>query len=359
DLSSRLPSKSLYKHHSTKAYFSYPFSQNQFQIGYLGTQPSRLIGTLHLRYPSSSPLLTDKIELMFIGKEYIQWTEVKKSANQNIKICEISIILWESSVKGLYQEITELDLPFEIELPDDLPSSLKFNKPAKSKISYKISAKIFRPIKLLKSQYGTKKIEIRCPIKRWSLPVCTDTDIYSSPMNSMIRTSGPSAKGVECEIMLEKTSFGIESTIFVPIRLILNNMKVYVKKIYISLKEYHQLVVKQTTNIYSKDLIKDEVFGDQVMLVCGTLNEYAIKLKMDLNKVKKPIVCSFRDEHVVVWHKIKLMIVLNNAPAISFEKEIKIGYIISEEDAISIAEDRWDNIYYYESIKDDKLSARA
>src|SRR6266496_1491921 len=108
----KFPPKSQYKNSCKNIYFSYSPNNSNFQQGYLGIQQTKITGTLHIRRPITNPLLTDKIEIIFTGKEFVKWSEVEMSNNINKNLIELSYIIWESRFKGVYQEITELDLPF-------------------------------------------------------------------------------------------------------------------------------------------------------------------------------------------------------------------------------------------------------
>src|SRR4051794_15626912 len=227
--SSKFPPKSQYKNSCKDIFFSYSPNNENFQQGYLGIQQTKIMGILHIRRPITNPLLTDKIEIIFTGKEFVKWGEVEMGNNINKNLIELSYIIWESPIKGVYQTITELDLPFEIPLPDYLPASFLFKRPIKAKISYILKAKISRQTKYfgffgLKCDF--KNVSVLCPVTRWNLPL--RPTLQSIPM---IRTSMPTLKGVEYEVNLDQTIFGIGDSIIIPISLMLENMKVYVKKI--------------------------------------------------------------------------------------------------------------------------------
>ncbi|CAG8498294.1 4011_t:CDS:1 [Funneliformis mosseae] len=350
------PPKSQYKRSCKNIFFSYLPNNTNFQQGYLGVQQTKIAGILHVRRPITNPLLTDKIEIIFTGKEFVKWSELEMCKNVNKKIIELSYVIWESSIKGVYQKITDLDLPFEIPLPDDLPDSLFFKHPVKAQISYSLKAKFSKPTKYFGLKCGVKKISILCPITRWNLPV--RPTLQPIPMNA--RSSIPPSGGVEYVANLDQTIFGIGNSIIIPIELILKNMRVYVKKIKIFLKEYHQLMRKKFIHYNSEKVVKSEVYGDQLMLVSGTLNRYEVKAGLDLitkNK-RKPILPSVQSDHIVVWHKVKVKVILCNAPKIKFEKEIRIVNSLCGEDALMITEERrksnWSNW-----SKMDKLSAKA
>ncbi|PKY47205.1 hypothetical protein RhiirA4_521979 [Rhizophagus irregularis] len=348
----KFPPKSQYKDSCKNIFFSYSQNNSNFQQGYLGIQQTKITGILNIRRPITNPLLTDKIEIIFTGKEFVKWNEAEVGNNISNKFIELSYIIWESSIKGVYQKITELDLPFEIPLPDYLPASLFFKRPITSKIYYILKAKISRPTKYFGLKCDVKIVSVICPITRWNLPIKP-----TSLLIPMVRTSNPTSKGVEYEVNLYQTTLGIGNSIIIPISLTLENMKVYVKRIKICLKEYHQLMQKKVVHYNSEDIVKSEIFGDQLMLVSGTMNKYEIKAKLDLvtKNQEKPILPSVHSDHIVIWHKIEVKITLNDAPKIKFEKEVNVVNTICEEDASMITEERRRSNW----SKMDKLSAKA
>ncbi|GBC01253.1 hypothetical protein RclHR1_04110005 [Rhizophagus clarus] len=346
------PPKSQYKDSCKNIYFSYSPNNSNFQQGYLGIQQTKITGILNIRRPITNPLLTDKIEIIFTGNEFVKWNEVEMGNNINNKFIELSYVIWESSIKGVYQKITELDLPFEIPLPDYLPASLLLKRPIASKIYYILKAKISRPSKYFGLKCDVKRVSVICPITRWNLPMNP-----TSQLIPMIRTSNPTLKGVDYDVNLTQTTLGIGNSIIIPISLTLENMKVYVKRIKICLKEYHQLMQKKVVHYNSENIVKSEVFGDQLMLVSGTMNKYEIKAKFDLitRNQEKQILPSVHSDYIVIWHKIKVKIDFYDAPDIKFEKEVKVVNTICEEDASMITEERRRSNW----SKMDKLSARA
>ncbi|RIA88733.1 hypothetical protein C1645_774273, partial [Glomus cerebriforme] len=350
--STKFPPKSQYINSCKNIFFSYSPNNSNFQQGYLGIQQAKITGTLHIRRPVTNPLLTDKIEIIFTGKEFVKWGEVEMGNNINNNLIELSYIIWESSIKGVYQKITELDLPFEIPLPDYLPSCFLFKRPIKSKIYYILNAKFSRPTKLFGLKCDYKLVSVICPVMRWNLPIRPTLQLIP-----MIRTSMPTLKGVECEVNLDQTIFGIGNSIKIPINLTLENMKVYVKRIKICLKEYHQLMQKKIIHYDTEDVVKSVIFGDQLMLISGTMNQYEIKAKLDLvtNNQGKKILPSIHSDHIVIWHKIKVKIILYDAPNIKVEKEVKIVNTIGEDVASTITEERRRSNW----SKMDKLSAKA
>jgi len=107
----------------------------------------------------------------------------------------------------------------------------------------------------------------------------------------------------------------------------------------------------------TENVVKSEIFGDQLMLVSGTMNQYEIKAKLDLvtKNQGKPILPSVHSDYIVIWHKIKVKIIFYDAPKIKFEKEVKVVNTICEEDASMITEERRRSNW----SKMDKLSAKA
>ena len=176
-----VPPKSAYEVKSEKAFFSYPGNQDHFQIGYYGVTPNASIaGNLHLRFPPSS-LLASKIELTFEGYEKVKWTKQSRETEPELNmenelelntetkyktykaketIVSKTIQLWKTSKpNGDYEEIQNMDIPFKIELPENLLPSIKIDK-GKGEIKYKLIANIERESNLWKLQGSNKSIKL-------------------------------------------------------------------------------------------------------------------------------------------------------------------------------------------------------
>ncbi|CAG8632172.1 10863_t:CDS:2, partial [Diversispora eburnea] len=165
------PPKELYKKYSEKLSFCYAPGHSQFQDGYIGINESSVSGILELNFPSDDPVHDKQIDITLKGVEYVFWTEnhgknSKTYRHKEILICQ-DICVWRSH-DNTYQQINELQLPFQFELPDNLPSSVKFAR-EESKIYYSLKASMKQESSMLKFRGSTKFIKIRCPITRYSL----------------------------------------------------------------------------------------------------------------------------------------------------------------------------------------------
>src|SRR2546421_7196477 len=103
-----------------------------FQQGYLGLEPSKVEGTLKINYPPTKPLMAKKIEVIFSGKEEIEWTEYQPNArgftasvvhSEQHEFTNIVSHIWEadgvdddSKGKDNYKILTDLELPFSFML---------------------------------------------------------------------------------------------------------------------------------------------------------------------------------------------------------------------------------------------------
>ncbi|CAG8665592.1 6586_t:CDS:1, partial [Diversispora eburnea] len=132
---------------------------------------SSVSGILELNFLPDKPAHAKQIDITLKGVEYVFWTEkhgesTKVHRHKEILICQ-DICVWRSH-DNTYQEINELQFPFQFELPNHLPSSVKFAR-EESKIYYSLKASMKQESSMLKFLGSTESIKIRCPITRYSL----------------------------------------------------------------------------------------------------------------------------------------------------------------------------------------------
>src|SRR5436190_19060310 len=102
----------------SRMFFSFHPENTSFKKGYLGIGITTISGTLHIRFPHAVAAKT--ITLNFIGRETVEWTDLKKIRAEKILVNK-SIYLWRSSTELEHELVTDLDLPFEFEIPEDDP----------------------------------------------------------------------------------------------------------------------------------------------------------------------------------------------------------------------------------------------
>ncbi|KAF0417039.1 arrestin domain-containing protein 2 isoform x2 [Gigaspora margarita] len=141
--------------------FSYVPYFNTLQHGTLGRSDSFLMGTLHLNYEKYQQVKS--IDLNFKGYERTSWTKTQGRtkfvySGEHI-IANKHYRIWSSPTKD-ETEILNLDVPFKVRLPYDLPDTLKTHL---GEVYYSLRAIVNLKGSLISS---THTVEIHCPLKR-------------------------------------------------------------------------------------------------------------------------------------------------------------------------------------------------
>ncbi|RIA92078.1 hypothetical protein C1645_765900 [Glomus cerebriforme] len=337
ELLSNIPPKSDYKKGSEKVFFSYPGNQNHFQTGYYGVDPNVLIaGTLHLRFPSSDPLLATKIELVFKGFEKVKWTEhhgettvVYSSKDKFIK--QLFQLWTTSDPNENHEKIQNLDIPFEIPLPEDLPPSIKIDS-GEGKIRYKLIAKIKRKGNLWKLQGSEKSVELSIDIDKYILP-----PINLQPSNwEQLNDSEAISRGLGYNITLENSIGGPNMPFIINLMLKFHKQDFKITKIFFGIKEYHKLTTKRKHTRNRKFyLVEKDIKGDEIQLNFNGEVNTQVRLEIPgLNKNNKRSPCwTINDrKHILVRHKIKIKIYCGGmfTSNIKLDNDIQIQNILSE-----------------------------
>ncbi|CAG8576423.1 6025_t:CDS:2, partial [Cetraspora pellucida] len=159
--SRNLPESSYIKPHKNLT-FSYALYFNTLQHGTLGRNDSFLIGTLHLNYEKHQQVKS--IELNFKGYERTSWTQnqgrTKFVHSGERIIADKNYKIWTPSIKD-ETEILNLDVPFKVKLPYDLPDTIKTHL---GEVYYVLRATVNLKGILMSSSVHT--VEIHCPLKR-------------------------------------------------------------------------------------------------------------------------------------------------------------------------------------------------
>ncbi|CAB4393028.1 unnamed protein product [Rhizophagus irregularis] len=314
------PPRSSYTKASKKVWFSYVEGSNKFQHDLLGITNSYIAGNLHLQFPEEEPLNAKQIEVSITGTEYVHWTE------QVIRTCQVynastnsfythtyvetihyihekqilnrSLTLWQSSnlknnvrsKKELYEKITNMHIPFQISLPNDLPPSMSLDT---GNIYYNVNAKIKRKMKFWKCQGSKKKIKCICNITRYSpMPI---TDPF---------------RWVEWDDQ-KAWKRGLE--------------------IFVGLKEYH--IFRASGNVKSIKKYAEErsVSGDQFPNILNTHNEWSHNFRIEVLNDK--VNWTTDRYNINVHHKIKIKIkfgFFSGKKNINLERMVNIENILEE-----------------------------
>jgi len=250
------PLPSDYIKSDSRMFFSYHPENTSFQKGYLGIGVTTISGTLHIRFPHA--IAAKCVTLDFIGRETVEWVDLKKIRAEKI-IVNKSIDLWRPSNEKIGHELfTDLDLPFEFEIPGDAIDS--FNTQF-GKVQYTLRATIKR-----KPRRKKHLIEVSVPLTRWSIP----TDQETRPL--VIKSHARHRKvPISWQAILPQTFFDVNSEALIKLKLTSQKPDLRVRKISTCLKTIVQYSVdgrpEERQRIHSKHIITG---NDVLMTPMGT-----------------------------------------------------------------------------------------
>jgi len=206
----------------SRMFFSYHPENTSFQKGYLGIGATTITGTLHVRFPQA--VEAKNITLNFIGRETVEWVDLKKIRAEKI-IVNKSIYLWQSSTELGHELITDLDIPFEFDLPDDVIESFHTQI---GRVQYTLRATINR-----KPRRKKNSIEVLVPLCRWTIPSEQET----RPL--IIKSHARHRKvPLSWQAILPQTFFDVNSEALIKLRLTSHNPDLRIRKISTCLKTY-------------------------------------------------------------------------------------------------------------------------
>ncbi|RHZ54352.1 hypothetical protein Glove_428g48 [Diversispora epigaea] len=329
------PPKELYKKYSEKLSFCYTPGQSQFQDGYLGITESSVSGILELNFIPDKPIHAKQIDITLKGVEYVFWTEKHGESTKVHRHKEILIrhdlCVWRSP-DNTYQQINELQLPFQFELPSHLPSSVKFGN-EESKIYYSLKAIMKQESNMLKFRGSTEFIKIRCPITRYSLfptiLIPTQFSNYDDPSTI--------SRGIGYSISLEHNVFSQLNPIIINFGLIFHKPNLKIKEVILGVKQKIKFRVKFARRRFKKYVLKSVIKGNEIKNRLDYNNEYKSSVKFEIpprNDTKLKSVRHSIDRHYInVSHKIKFKIKFGffGGSDITWEKDIKIENMITQD----------------------------
>ncbi|CAG8708139.1 10368_t:CDS:1 [Acaulospora morrowiae] len=246
-VSSPLPSD--YIRHDPRIFFSYHPENTSFQKGFLGVSTSTVSGTLHIRSPYAVEV--KNIALTFIGREVVEWGDLKKIKAEKI-IFSQSDYLWEAASALGRELITDLDLPFSFDVPEDVVESFTSQF---GKVQYTLKAIVNHKAK--------KKIavEVKVPLCRWSIP----EEQKLRPL--IIRSNARHRKmSLSWQAILPRTFFDINSEVVIKLRLVSHNPYLRIRKISAYLKTYVNYTVKNHGVLHEKRHSKYQIYGKDIQM---------------------------------------------------------------------------------------------
>ncbi|CAG8433514.1 6284_t:CDS:2 [Diversispora eburnea] len=203
--------------------FSFANESNSFQQGVLGDSDSYLEGNLHLRY--TKPKLIRSVTLDFKGFEKTSWykaqarTKAVYSGDQIL--AEKSEVIWDNSRE---QSVTELDIPFKIFLPYNLPETVVTEI---GQVNYILRATVNQKGSIITS--SSQIVEIQCPLKRTLMLDTTNVSTF--------KLRGESRSGIDYTFTLPPNkNFNLGTYVSIPMRIRFLRPGVSVERIEIALK---------------------------------------------------------------------------------------------------------------------------
>ncbi|RIA92085.1 hypothetical protein C1645_875003 [Glomus cerebriforme] len=330
-----IPPKSIYKKSSKKVFFSYPENQTQFLVGYYGVSPNAsIIGTLHLRFPSSNPLLATKIDLNFKGYEKVKWTENKGESTATYRAIGTFVSklfqIWKTSdPNGDFEEIQDLDIPFKINLPEVLPPTIEIDN-GRGKIRYELIVNIKRKGNLWKLEGSEKSVVLSINFNKYALFPINLQPFNWSQLNNHIAKS----RGLGYNITLENSIGGPNMPFIINLILNFHKQDFIISKISFGIKEYHTLIAPMNSRNSSFYLVEKDIKGSELLLYDGIVNTQA---KLEIDKNNKKLCWTISDgRHIVVSHKIKIKIHCGRilTSNIKLETGVQIKNILLEDNEL-------------------------
>lgn len=234
-----------------RMFFSFHPENTSFQKGYLGIGMTTISGTLHIRLPHA--IAAKNITLNFIGRETVEWTDLKKIRAEKILVYR-QINLWHSLTESGHELVTDLDLPFEFEIPDDVIES--FNTQF-GKVQYTLKATICR-----KPRRKKNSIEVLVPLCRWTVP----TDQEMRPL--VIKSHARHRKvPISWQAALPYTFFDINSEALIKLRFTSHKPDLRIRKITTCLNTHINYFVDGRPEQRQKLHTKYIVSGKDIMIV--------------------------------------------------------------------------------------------
>ncbi|KAG9286300.1 hypothetical protein G9A89_014286 [Geosiphon pyriformis] len=308
-----------------KMKFSYHPENTTFQNGFLGVAPSipaTISGTLHIRFPEA--VEAKSILLNFIGRETVEWVDLKRIRGQKI-IVDKSISLWKSTREVGHELITDFDLPFEFQVPEDAVESFKTHF---GNVTYTLRAIIKR-----KPKKKSNICEVRVPILRYTIPDPEEM----RPL--VIRShSRPRQVPLSWNAILPSTFFHINNEESIKLQIIAHNPTLRIKKISACLKTLMTYTVDDS-NVISlyreKRHSKHEVFLKDI-----TIEPFGpdISFKADVKiRIPDDVPPTCKTKHITIKNEIQIKVTFEKSRHhVLIMREIFVGRNFNNERAGSL-----------------------
>jgi len=319
------PLPSDYIKTDSRMFFSYHPENTSFQKGYLGVGNTTISGTLHIRFPQA--VEAKNITLNFIGKETVEWVDLKKVRAEKI-IINRSIYLWQSASELGHELITDLDLPFEIEIPEDAVGSFDSHL---GKVQYTLRATINR-----KPRRKKNSVEVLVPLCRWTIP----KEQEMRPL--VIKAHARNRKiPLSWQAILPHVFFDVNSETLIKLRLISNNSDLRIRKISSCLKTCVRYCVDDRGVIpvqREKRHPKHTVSGKEIMVT--PMGSDTIFEANTIVKIPSNIPPTGKTKYMVVKNKIQIKVTFERSRrSVMIMRDVIVGRnFLDDKSAVDMRE---------------------
>ncbi|CAG8517609.1 11372_t:CDS:2 [Acaulospora colombiana] len=292
-----------------------------------GAQQATISGTLHIRYTEEKPIFAKKIEVSFVGKEYVffRGTVLESRRTEDDEVLNDEDPGAEISEDGSYEGVKSLDLPFTFKLPDNLPPSVCMDKGC-GRIYYTLKAVISRQPINPDSNKRKKVIKLVVPIVRHTITP------PPTPCRWLVKKEGPAITHAVCyDVSLDRVTFRPGDTVTVPIKLHLRESYAYLKEIFVGIKEYHELRTNEYETTTKKYIVDKTISAESIPIADGPDNEMSVNVKFEIPH-QRNLVYNVDTTYLTVTHKFKVKLRLGQVPDIHLRKAINVENIVSSEE---------------------------
>ncbi|CAG8685304.1 8726_t:CDS:1 [Acaulospora morrowiae] len=337
-----------------KIWFSHAPNTNEFQQGLLGLTESYLAGNLCIQFPEVKPLKAKKIEVSITGTEYVYWTDEvfktryvhdsiigqyrEETSNETThyrhekQFLNIPSLLWRSndlidgatSKKEPYANITQMILPFQISLPNNLPPSMNLGI---GHIYYNVCAKIKRKSKFWKLQGSEKSIKCECLITRYS-PMPSPSPVRWVKWDDQEAQK----RGLGYDISTNYSTFGPVNPVVVNLAIKFLTLDLKLTEIFVGLKEYRLFKASEQVKIEKGYIRELRVSGNQFPGALDAYDEWSYDFKIDV--LEEEVSWATKTHHIEVYHKVKIKIIFGpgDPKNVKLARRINIKNILDVND---------------------------
>ena len=313
-----------------RIFFSYHPENTSFQKGYLGIGITTICGTLHIRFPHA--VKVKNIALNFIGRETVEWIDLIKVREKII--VNKSIYLWRSLTELGHELVTDLDIPFEFEIPQNAIESFSTRF---GKVQYTLIATINR-----KSRRKRNSIEVIVPLCRWTIPSKQEASPLVIKCNAR-HLNVP----ISWQAILSQTFFDINSETLVKLRMTPLNPDLSIHKISTCLKTSVKYFVDgqpECHRYHTKNFVSGK---DILMIAMGTNTIFEANT---LIKIPSNVPPTCKTKYMSIKNQIQIKVTFKRLRRIVLiTRDIIVGRNFLDNKSAEDIRDYMDNYFFFES----------